>query len=607
MKLSLFISSLLAMIVACPNLAESAGSWTYRDPEGPDTWKHHYKDCEGHEQSPINIVPKDTFFEPGLADLVVNYEKSVSAKLFNNGHTVQATFLTGKSNISGGNLTSHFRALQMHFHWGSENSRGSEHQVGGRKFPLEIHIVHYNAEKYPSVSEAVDKGDGLAVLGILVELQVQDNPVFDVMVDNLDKARYKGNEVILPSLQHFSFLPHDIAQYYTYRGSLTTPGCFESVQWFVFNHTFPISQAQLDKFRDLFDSEKQDTKKLPLVDNYRPVQPLYGRSVIRSFQRPPFPCGKTSNKTLDCLGFADDKAVFYEATVNMCTLPATVTLKVSQPETNFYYVGTFYKSVNPPLQIGNLDYAFTVEMHTDLSQNNEETLRVSIIQVHPLSTEYKKELVTANFKEEKCQLGSCSLMEEDGSMCNRHWCEHIPIGFGKDTHYIGVSSTFHDMSTDNPSVDVNFYRNKTGKWHRTASEKFTNDEEKTVHLLETFVDSKVHTRKRRMAEGSPKWESVTFKAKIGKVGDKVSYQLFMVSSERLYHKVIKDEFSPDCEKPPTPKTTLDYKTKIAIVATVASMVALLAGGTLSMFYCKRKNFRGCHKASLIQDQDDNRL
>ena len=73
---------------------------------------------------------------------------------------------------------------------------------------------------------------------------------------------------------------------------------------------------------------------------------------ICSTERPPFPCGKTSNNTLDCLGFADDKAVFYEATVNMCTQPATVTLRVSQPETNFNYVGTFYKSVNPPMQIG---------------------------------------------------------------------------------------------------------------------------------------------------------------------------------------------------------------------------------------------------------------
>ena len=273
------------MIVLCPKLAESSGSWTYHSPDGPHTWKFHYQGCAGYIQSPINIVPRDTFFEPGLADFAVNYETNVSAKLQNNGHSVQATFLTGKSNISGGGLPSRFRAVQMHFHWGSENFRGSEHQVDKRSFPMELHIVHYNAEKYPNASVALDKEDGLAVLGILVELQARDNPVLDVIVDNLEKTQYKGDEVLLHSLEPFLFLPHDFAQYYTYKGSLTTPGCFESVQWFVFNHTFPISQVQLDKFRDLFDGEKQDTKKLHLSDNYRPVQPLYARSVTRSFSK----------------------------------------------------------------------------------------------------------------------------------------------------------------------------------------------------------------------------------------------------------------------------------------------------------------------------------
>jgi len=56
---------------------------------------------------------------------------------------------------------------------------------------------------------------------------------------------------------------------------------------------------------------------------------------------------------MDCLGFADDKAVFYEATVDMCTLPAIVTLQVSQPDTDFLFAGTYYADINPPQKIGN--------------------------------------------------------------------------------------------------------------------------------------------------------------------------------------------------------------------------------------------------------------
>lgn len=70
-------------------------------------------------------------------------------------------------------------------------------------------------------------------------------------------------------------------------------------------------------------------------------------------ERPPFPCGKTSNTTMDCLGFADDKAVFYEASVDMCTLPAMVTLQVSQPDTDFLSAGTYYSDTKAPQKIGN--------------------------------------------------------------------------------------------------------------------------------------------------------------------------------------------------------------------------------------------------------------
>ena len=81
-----------------------------------------------------------------------------------------------------------------------------------------------------------------------------------------------------------------------------------------------------------------------------------------------------------------------------------------------------------------------------------------------------------------------------------------------------------------PSVDVNFYRNQSGTWHKTATETFANNEEKRVHLMGTFVGSESSARHRRITVESSQWEYVTFKAKISRTSDKVLYQVITGSS-----------------------------------------------------------------------------
>ena len=40
--------------------------------------------------------------------------------------------------ISGGGLTGKYKAAQFHFHWGSDSSKGSEHKLDGKTYPLEV-------------------------------------------------------------------------------------------------------------------------------------------------------------------------------------------------------------------------------------------------------------------------------------------------------------------------------------------------------------------------------------------------------------------------------------------------------------------------------------
>lgn len=46
----------------------------------------------------------------------------------------------GRNNLAviGGGLPGPYLVKQFHFHWGSQDSRGSEHDINGRFFPMEV-------------------------------------------------------------------------------------------------------------------------------------------------------------------------------------------------------------------------------------------------------------------------------------------------------------------------------------------------------------------------------------------------------------------------------------------------------------------------------------
>jgi len=68
--------------------------------------------------------------------------------------------------ITGGLMKDRYDAIGFHFHWGDFGMKGSEHTIDGKRYPLEMHIVHLN-ERYASLEEAVQYPDGLAVLGVM--------------------------------------------------------------------------------------------------------------------------------------------------------------------------------------------------------------------------------------------------------------------------------------------------------------------------------------------------------------------------------------------------------------------------------------------------------
>ncbi|XP_068278219.1 carbonic anhydrase 9 [Nyctibius grandis] len=260
-----------------PGKGPGHSHWSYEDREH---WGVDYPDCAGTVQSPININTAKTVFSPQLRPIQLSgYSLPANEKLRlrNNGHTVLLE-LPGSLAITGG-YAQQYRAVQLHLHWGSPSGPGSEHTVNRHRFAAEIHVVHYNT-KYDSFQEAMVHPDGLAVLGAFLEVGPRENPYYQEILEHLYEIQREGEEVLVPGFNIAGLLPANLKLYFHYNGSLTTPPCYQTVKWTVFNQTMLLSHEQMSM---LVMSLRNDDSK-PLQNNYRPVQDLHGRRVLASFQ-----------------------------------------------------------------------------------------------------------------------------------------------------------------------------------------------------------------------------------------------------------------------------------------------------------------------------------
>lgn len=261
--------------------------WSYHGKYSPDKWHNLHKFCTGANprQSPIDIEPMNTIFEDDLTkiELIEHYSKYRKLKVVNNGHTVNI-IVDHEVYVSGGNLPSKvYRLVGIHFHWGSNDKQGSEHTVDGKRYPLEMHMVTFDSERYPEVKEAIFGDNSLAVLGTIFQLSDEDNPVLKPLLTAMKTIYEPGSSTMIGSFPIANLLPKQTDKYFRYEGSLTTPPCAESVIWTMFLHTQTVSPAQLEEFRELIEGTDPDGVTSYIEDNWRPVQPTHSRVVYRSF------------------------------------------------------------------------------------------------------------------------------------------------------------------------------------------------------------------------------------------------------------------------------------------------------------------------------------
>lgn len=267
---------------------EEGVEWGYE--EGVE-WGLVFPDANGEYQSPINLNSREARYDPSLLDIRLspNYVVCRDCEVTNDGHTIQV-ILKSKSVLSGGPLPQghEFELYEVRFHWGRENQRGSEHTVNFKAFPMELHLIHWNATLFGSIDEAVGKPHGIAIIALFVQIG-KEHVGLKAVTEILQDIQYKGKSKTIPCFNPNTLLPDPLLRdYWVYEGSLTIPPCSEGVTWILFRYPLTISQLQIEEFRRL----RTHVKGAELVegcdgilgDNFRPTQPLSDRVIRAAFQ-----------------------------------------------------------------------------------------------------------------------------------------------------------------------------------------------------------------------------------------------------------------------------------------------------------------------------------
>ncbi|KRG01687.1 carbonic anhydrase 1 [Drosophila mojavensis] len=255
-------------------------SCSYADFKLESGWDHsqHGLDwggscSKGKYQSPINLLTKWDALPEKHPLKLRNYCNLASNKavLYNTGHTVTVDMAASGNGsyprMSGALLNRTFNATELHFHWGSKNVKGSEHTIDGKRFDLELHIVHR--------ALAVDD---IAVMSVLFNIRQNATtkpvlkPIFDALTKVIEYHEKAEVNETFGLCKLFKVL--DKTDYFTYEGSLTTPNCRQGVSWIVFRNLIDVALEDASKLRDLQDSNGE-----PIASNFRMIMPLNSRPV----------------------------------------------------------------------------------------------------------------------------------------------------------------------------------------------------------------------------------------------------------------------------------------------------------------------------------------
>ncbi|KAI6697961.1 hypothetical protein NL676_018080 [Syzygium grande] len=228
-----------------------------RSKKGPMHWGELRKEWElckkGEMQSPIDLTSRRVKVIPKLGEIQRSYKPS-NATLKNRGHDISLQWDVGS--VGSIKITGTQYFLQQ-FHWHSP----SEHTINGRRYELELHMVHVNTD--PNVENKI------AVVGLLYKIGRPDAFISKLM-GNIWSMMDKEGERKMGTID-----PREIKiggkNYLRYMGSLTVPPCTEGVIWTINKKIGTVSKDQIKLLREAVHDFAEK--------NARPVQQLKKREI----------------------------------------------------------------------------------------------------------------------------------------------------------------------------------------------------------------------------------------------------------------------------------------------------------------------------------------